>query len=46
MGIEMSSVVSMKAGFSPGAQPVVNMWWAHTSADSVVIPTSPMIAPL
>ena len=39
VGMEMSSVVSMKGPARSGAQPVVNMWWAHTMMDSAAMAT-------
>ena len=42
VGMEMSSVVTMKGPPRVGAQPEVNMWCAHTSAES---PQSATIAP-
>ena len=42
VGIDMSSVVSMNGPPSAGAQPLVNMWCAHTSAER---PESAAIAP-
>ena len=30
VGMEINSVVTMKGPARSGAQPVVNMWWAHT----------------
>ena len=42
VGIEISSVVSMNGFANVGAQPVVNMWCAHTM---IPRPAMPIIAP-
>ena len=42
VGIEISSVVTMKGPPNVGAQPDVNMWCAQTNADS---PHSATMAP-
>ena len=44
VGMEISSVVSMKGPARFGAQPVVNIWCAHTMIDRAAIPTNAEMA--